>query len=155
LSRSLQRLYISRARWFEVLENRCALAADMRTSIENEGFLRLSDAPWGHERSGATQIIHPARLNEENTSLGFDWSSVFVKVQETIVRAKDNNGNVITPMHVDDGQGGQVLDVDAIVSDFDVANQIYAQVGLGVVRSGDRNVVPIREFSNVGRCEGE
>ncbi len=69
-------------------------AADLRTPIAaNEGYLAYraqtlddSGALFGHERSGETKTTNPNGAAAVNPMLGYDWSSVEVKIHSTTVQ---------------------------------------------------------------------
>jgi hypothetical protein len=105
------------------------MAADLRTPIAaNEGYLLYSaqnldgsGALYGHERSGETKTTSPGNPSVTNTSLGYDWSSVQIDIHATTVQhaAPENIGKLL----------------DDITTDFEFANQIFAQAGITVRRA--------------------
>jgi hypothetical protein len=110
---------------FETVEPRVLMAADVRTPIAaNEGYLKYFsyydgwlDPKYGHERSGETKATNPSGPSVDNPALGYDWSSVHVDVHATTVRHSD-------------GKEGKPH--GAINTDFEFANQIYAQAGITI-----------------------
>jgi hypothetical protein len=87
---------------------------------KNEGYLTYHyvTKPYGEERTGWTDVRHPALDGTTNTSSGFDRSDFSVNVRSTTV--VDKNGVAATPN---------------ARRDFDYANQIYAQAGISVLQT--------------------
>ncbi len=89
----------------------------------NEGYLSYHlFSPFGEERTGWTDIRHPAMDGTIDKTLGYDRSDFSVSVNNIIVT--DQPGNTATPK---------------LNRDFDFANQIYAQIGISVVSTGAAN----------------
>ena len=106
-----------------------------RTKFNNdEGYLSFHFVyePFGEERTGWTDIRHPAyfdggaanpfTIKTTDTKLGYDRSDHMVMVNNVIV--EDQNG--VKP----------AATKDTIARDFDYANQIYAQLGVCVLNEG-------------------
>lgn len=111
-----------------------------------QGYLSYHlQAPFGEERTGWTDVRHPAndgstfvdpnsgqQLKDlKDTSLGYDRSDFFVDVNNKIVTIDRAPG---TP-----GGGTETANPN-IPRDYDFANQIWAQAGISVLNTGVQNV---------------
>jgi len=108
----------------------------VRTALPGEGYLRFGFAVSGQvgsERTGWTDTRHPAfdgvNINTTDTNIGYDRSDKFVQVHNKVVT-------------VDAGAGppGTVAAAPNIARDYNYANQIYAQIGLSVLSTGQQAV---------------
>ena len=94
----------------------------IRIPMPNEGFLSFRDG--GEERTGWTDVRHPAYFNGEggeqvtlvNPHLGYDRSDFFVRVRNITV--------------TDSQKAATVAD---LVRDYDFANAAFAQLGISVI----------------------
>jgi len=111
---------------------------------KNEGYLSyaFTFTPYGEERTGWTDIRHPAQAtlagqpNATDTAIGYDRSDHFVNARTTILT--DTAGNIAP-------SGG-------IPDDFHFANKAWAQAGLSVIEVATRPIaLPASEpFSDFG-----
>ncbi len=131
-----KRMYVKRQCIFESLETRLLFAGDdLRTKIPGEGYLEYfgsrDQAPfYGHERSGWTDIMDPGTKDSwgvvgSDSILGYDWSSLRAKTRSVSVDIRTGDGTFAA---------GEA-DLNAIRKDFDIANQVFAQIGLTILNT--------------------
>lgn len=81
---------------FEQLEQRIALAADLRVAMPLEGYLAMQNTTAhavGYERPGYTSIKSPANAGFDDARLGYDYSQFQIPIHITLVKtgnAADN-----------------------------------------------------------------
>jgi len=95
--------------------------AGLRTSLgPNEGYLsfHFTYQPYGEERTGWTDVRHPALDGTPDPVYGFDRSDFNVNISTKTVT--DGAGTSATPN---------------IVRDFEYASAVYAQAGISVVQT--------------------
>ena len=100
----------------------------------DEGYLSFHFVaqPFGEERTGWTDIRHPANdgtnfTNLTDTKLGYDRSDFSVQVHNKITT-------------VDAAGGGKATADPNIPRDYNFANQIWAQAGISVLSTGKQSV---------------
>ncbi|AVQ73505.1 hypothetical protein B5D77_21285 [Microcystis sp. MC19] len=102
-----------------------AEGANLRTPMIKEGYLsfRHSGPTFnGEERTGWTDVRHPALDGTVDNVRGYDWSDNLVRVLTHNVNAPGGNSNV---------------NPDLRRQDFDVANAIYAQAGITILQENN------------------
>lgn len=89
----------------------------LRPRMRNEGYLSFSTLTHGEERTGWTDIRHPALDGTVDRQRGYDYSDHQVVVRTHNVNAPNGNTTVTEARRRDD---------------FNVANAAYAQAGISV-----------------------
>lgn len=107
------------------------LRSDFR--LPQEGYLRFRHvserlSPNGEERTGWTEVRHPANDGTRNARLGYDRSNFFVEVHNKIVTIRNQTNTADETANPN------------IPRDYNYADQIWAQAGISVLSTGTQNV---------------